>query len=69
MTRESTILLLGLVTALAPFLGLPYSWLMVILPLAGFSIVILSVLLRARRMQEPISEPTVVSYEENSATA
>jgi hypothetical protein len=35
MSRESTLILVGVLVALAPFSGLPHSWLAVILPFLG----------------------------------
>lgn len=58
MSHEGTLTLLGILTVLAPFLGLPYSWLMVIIPILGLAIVALSVLLRARSMSEVPAEHT-----------
>jgi hypothetical protein len=50
MTTESTLILLGILTALVPFLGLPYAWLMWIVPLLGLSIAATGVMLRAKRL-------------------
>ena len=50
MTTESTLILLGILTALAPFLGLPYAWLMWIVPLLGMLILAAAIVLRARRL-------------------
>ena len=46
MSKESTLLLLGVLIVLAPFLGLPYAWLMVVLPLCGVLVVALSIALK-----------------------
>ena len=46
MSKESTLLLLGVLIVLAPFLGLPYAWLMVVLPVCGVGIVALSIALK-----------------------
>ena len=50
MTTESTLILLGILTALVPFLGLPYAWLMWLVPLLGLFVAASAVVLRARRL-------------------
>jgi len=50
MTTESTLILLGILTALVPFLGLPYAWLLWTVPLLGLFIAGTGVMLRARRL-------------------
>lgn len=50
MTTESTLILLGILTALVPFLGLPYAWLLWIVPLLGLLIAGTGIMLRARRL-------------------
>jgi len=61
MSHESTLFLLGILAILAPFLGLPYSWLMVIVPALGLAIAALSVILRARSMQQAPSRAEPVA--------
>lgn len=67
MSHEGTLTLLGVLILLAPFLGLPYSWLMVILPLAGLSIITLSIILRARGLKEVVVHTHTVHEEETPA--
>lgn len=50
MHRLQALMVLGLLTALSPFLGLPYAWLMWILPVLGIvSFVTAFTLSRKRR--------------------
>ncbi len=73
MSHESTLLLIGILVVLCPFLGLPYSWLMVIVPVLGVSVAALSIILRARTMQAPevqeVTVPSPVFDESSSAIA
>lgn len=74
MSQESTILLLAILVMLSPFLGLPYSWLMVIVPLLGLAVAVLSVLLRMRQMAAPAESELVASsfneaFDESSSVA
>lgn len=52
MSHESTIFLLGILIALTPFLGLPYSWLMVIVPVLSVLTALFAILARARRLAD-----------------
>lgn len=58
MSHEGTLTLLGLLIIATPFLGFPYTWLMGIIPVLGFCVVALSVLLRARGMSETPEAPS-----------
>jgi hypothetical protein len=49
MSRENLLIIFGLVVALAPFMGLPISWLSVLLPLCGVMVVIIGWTVRSRR--------------------
>lgn len=73
MSHESTLLLIGILVVLSPFLGLPYSWLMVIVPFLGVVVVALSIILRARNMRAPevqeVTVPSPVFDESSSAIA
>ena len=57
MTRVRTITGLALLVALSPFLGLPYSWLMWLLPILGLLIVFIA--LSSRRSAARHEEPPV----------
>lgn len=59
MSHESTIFLLGILTALSPFLGLPYSWLMVIAPALGLLTAALAVAARARSLADAHAPRTI----------
>jgi hypothetical protein len=50
MSRETTLIILALLTILSPFVGLPYSWLMVVVPLLGVGVLALGIILRIRRL-------------------
>ena len=52
MSRESVLLVLAVLVILSPFLGVPYSWLMVLLPILGVLILGIAITLRARRSFE-----------------
>lgn len=49
MHRESSLIALGALIFVSPFLGLPYSWLMFILPVLGLVVVAIAISLRMRR--------------------
>ena len=62
MTRESLLISLGALLALSPFLGLPYSWLMVIVPVLSIAVLVIGVTLRKKRHDalsrvEPVAPP------------
>lgn len=66
MSRESTLVLLGLLIALVPFIGLPYSWLMWILPVLGLIVLTLGVTLRAKRLpSRDDRHPLDIAHETN----
>lgn len=52
MSRVSTLILLGVLIALSPFLGLPLSILMWVLPILGLMVLLTGVSLRARRVRK-----------------
>jgi hypothetical protein len=63
MSRESLLVLLGILIALSPFSGLPLSCLMVALPVLGILVFGIGISLRARRQVHheqlpPLSEET-----------
>ncbi|HYE23359.1 MAG TPA: hypothetical protein VEA92_02840 [Candidatus Paceibacterota bacterium] len=62
MTRESLLIALGILLAITPFLGLPYSWIMVIIPVLSAGVVVIGVTLRKKRSAEssrvePVAPP------------
>lgn len=59
MTRENVLILLGALVILAPFSGLPVSWLSFILPVLGAGIVGIGILMRSARRRAT----SVSSYE------
>lgn len=66
MSRESRLFVLGVLTLLAPYLGLPYAWLMVMLPILGILIIITALALRARR-PKPLPHAPKMHEEEHPA--
>jgi cytochrome c-type biogenesis protein CcmH/NrfF len=58
MSREGVIMTFGLLTAVSPFIGLPYSWLMWLLPVLGLVSFGIALTLRVRR-QRARAVPTV----------
>lgn len=52
MSRESVLVLLGLLIVLSPFVGLPLEILAWILPVLGFAVAGIGVALRSRRRKE-----------------
>jgi len=53
MSRESVLILLGVLTVFAPFSGLPVSWLAWILPVLGVCVVIIGVSLKLQQLLAP----------------
>lgn len=49
MSRESVLLVLAVAVILAPFLGLPYTWIMVLIPVLGLGILGIGITLHRRR--------------------
>ena len=52
MTRESLLIILGLILALSPFLALPYTWLMVLVPILSLAVIVIGITLRRKRSLE-----------------
>jgi len=50
MSRESVLILLGVITAFAPFSGLPIVWLLWILPIVGICVVIIGISLKLQKL-------------------
>ena len=51
MTRSSTLILIGALTVLAPFSGLPVAWLHILFPLLGLVVIVVGFLIRADRVK------------------
>lgn len=65
MSRESILILLGILTILAPFSGLPISWLESILPVIGLAVAALGFSMRRRAPSSDAlrsEEPTGVDF-------
>lgn len=58
MSRESLLIIVGILVALSPFVGLPLVWLAFVAPLLGAVIVLIgfSLVSRKRDMQRPTHE-------------
>jgi ABC-type xylose transport system permease subunit len=72
MSRSSTLITLGILIALSPFLGLPHAWLVIVLPVLGFLTLLIGYLLRkgqvAATTETPIA-PFTSSNDTPSAVA
>ncbi|HRH24401.1 MAG TPA: hypothetical protein PK109_02325 [Candidatus Paceibacterota bacterium] len=64
MARSSILILLGILVLLTPYLGLPYAWLMVLLPILGLCVLLIGITLRGKR-RAPVIAPE--SYETHSS--
>ncbi|HVX90771.1 MAG TPA: hypothetical protein VHC20_04040 [Candidatus Paceibacterota bacterium] len=53
MSKETTLIIVGVLVVLSPFLGLPESWLSVILPALGAVILVMGYLAIQRRRESP----------------
>jgi|GEM_PF-1376334 len=69
MSNEGTLTLLGILIVLSPFLGLPYSWLMVVIPLLGVAVIGFSILVRMRGMRVAKEEVMVREKEQGDETS
>jgi len=59
MTRAHLLILLGLLVILAPFSGLPSSWLDVVLPLLGLTTLLIGYTLRPAKRKESTTSQEV----------
>lgn len=57
MRRESFLILLGVLVLVAPFVGLPFSWLAWILPILGVLIIIAAISFRPNRAPREATPP------------
>ncbi len=64
MARSSILILLGALVVLTPYLGLPYSWLMALLPILGVCVILIGITLRSKRRAAVIAPE---SYETHSS--
>ena len=70
MTREQVLILLGILVALSPYIGLPLSILGFVLPVLGLMIVGIGVLLRRKdqlSLRHAASERALSVYEATEA--
>lgn len=68
MSREGTLILLGVIVVLSPFLGLPYSWLMWILPILGLAVLAQGIVLRMRRLTATQAAPAREIHDSQSTS-
>jgi Na+/H+-dicarboxylate symporter len=52
MSRSSTLILVGLLTLIISFAGIPLAWLHVLLPILGLATIIVGFLMRTDRIAE-----------------
>lgn len=68
MSIEALLILLGVLVALSPFLGLPHAWVMGISLILGIAVIAIGVMLRTRKLQsrriEEHHQPTIEVHEE-----
>ncbi len=57
MSRETLLIALGVLIILSPYLGFPYSWLMVLLPVLGLATLGIAITLRLRRRAREEADP------------
>jgi energy-converting hydrogenase Eha subunit C len=50
MSRASILIVVGLLTMLVSFIGLPLAWVRVVLPVLGLFIIVVGFLMRAERI-------------------
>lgn len=68
MSRPTVLIILGILTALTPYSGLPLSILNFVLPLLGLAVIGVGLVERAeRKRQTPSTLQTVSSYESPGA--
>ena len=63
MSRESTLILLGILVALTPFVGLPLLWRAILLPIFGALVVLIGITLRAHKLARKNDLPETASPE------
>ena len=64
MSKEGTLITIGVIVVLSPFLGLPHSWLTWILPVCGAAVLLVGYFIRKEHIatvavaeSEPVSMP------------
>lgn len=60
MTRESILIVLGILVALSPWSGLPFNWLMYALIVVGLAVAAIGWTLRERRIAQSAAPVTAV---------
>lgn len=56
MSRESVLVLIGVLVAVSPFSGLPVTWLAWILPVMGVAVLLIGVSLKAQKLLTPLPQ-------------
>jgi hypothetical protein len=67
MSRENVLVLLALIVALTPFLGIPLAWLSILLPILALLIAGIAYSLRARRLNATAPAPAPAPAHEKTA--
>lgn len=56
MSREHILVILGILSAVSPFAGLPLSWLMVLYPVVGVCVALIGItLVRRKKVSVPLA--------------
>lgn len=66
MHHNRIFIVFGILVALSPFVGLPYSWLAVLLPVLGALIVLCALLFGRARQAPPVVVTDSAIYETSS---
>jgi VIT1/CCC1 family predicted Fe2+/Mn2+ transporter len=60
MSRESILIILGVLVAIVPSAGLPQSWVSILIPLLGLGVVVVAYTARASHMRKKSAEEPMV---------
>lgn len=70
MSKEMSVILLGVAVVVVPYLGIPASWRTLLLILVGLTLIVIGFLLRSQRLAHAgKSSPYHPFVENNTATA
>lgn len=67
MSKETSVILLGVAVVVIPYLGAPLSWRILLLVIAGLTLIIVGFLLRARGLTRAGKTSPHHSFVENDA--
>ena len=63
MSRESLLVLIGILVVLSPFVGLPLTWLAVLVPVLGGMVALIGVTLVSRKGKKSISAHEAIALD------